>query len=344
MNESPTNANPGHEFQFRAGELFPLFIPSAVAFAGLVLLLHALNGFNWLPTPEPALTGDEFVMKNRFEKALSNDPAEVLIIGDSSSVMGVDASALTGSLPGNPPAYNFGLFLGLPLEVYAEPASMFIEHHPEQVRLVVLLTTFSRLEDGQHTPQSLAYWRNLTNLSKGPSPAGGDTPMHDLFLVQALGERFLPRLLPFVAHGEIGVFYGNTVLSRKFLSERAGSAFSRGVYNRNGASGKIRWGVEEGALKQSLLVRKLIPANVALAFAVMPAPESYVTSDSIAQRRRVMAALNSNLQADYLLFDLLTTMPDGYFSDLVHLNLRGQEQFTRLLAAELAKLPVWDKR
>ena len=102
--------------------------------------------------------------------------------------------------------------------------------------------------------------------------------------------------------------------------------------------------MDDGALAQALRVRELIPTNVTLAYAVMPAPESYATADSAEQRRRVMVTLNSKLQADHLLIGLPTTMPDGYFSDLVHLNLRGQEHFTRLLAVELSRLPVWEQR
>jgi len=338
MNEPRSETARSHEFHFTAPGAAALGVPTLIAFVVLVAGLHLLHELGWLPAPAPVLTGDEFVMRNRHEAALSNDPAELLIIGDSSAAMGVDAQALSVHLPGHPPAYNLGLFLGLPMEVYAEAAQKFIEHHPGQVRAVVLLTTFSRLADARPSEPSLEHWRRIW--SGGAGGAETETFSEGWLSSGRLHDDVVARLLPFGMHGERGVFYGSIVHARQFASARRGAMQAREVYNRQTSAEKIRWVMDPAALDQARRARGILSSKVMLIYGIMPLPETYATSDSKLRRAEMMRALNAELGADHLLDKLPVTFPDGLFSDLVHLNLDGQRVFTRRLAAELAGLSI----
>ena len=340
MNEPHSVEAGSHEFQFAGAALVPVFGPTLAGFVGVVALLHFLNLLNWLPPPKPALTGDEFVMRNRFETAMSGEPAEVLIIGDSSSVMGVDASALGPLLPGQPRVYNLGLFLGLPMEVYAEAAQKFIERHPGQVRAVILLTTFSRLADAKPAGPSTAYWRSLFEPG-AESKQIESTGLEGLLMVGSFGQGVMARILPFERHGRIGVFYGGNAQAAAFVKAHQGSAFAREVYNRQTSTEKVHWALDPETMAHARHTRAALPREIAFIYGVMPMPETYGDSAASAHRARIMREINGELQADYLLMHTPATLPDGLFSDLVHLNLNGQGRFTRLLAEELAKLPVW---
>jgi hypothetical protein len=336
MNQPPPATNRSHEFQFPASALMAVVAPTVIAFSALVGVLHSLNWLDWLPAPRPALTGDQFVIRDRYETALADDPAEVIIIGDSSSVMGVDAAALSDLLPGKPQAYNLGLFLGLPMEVYAEAAQKFIDNHPDQVRAVVLLTTFSRLADAAPSGPSTDYWRRLWTGEPEYDEATSSTD--EWLLLNRVRDGILTRLIPFERHGEKGVFYGGIVQAGHYVRKHRGSAYSHEVHNRQGSLEKVQWSLDQAALAQARRSRELIPRSVAFVYGVMPMPETYATKDSHQRRTEIMNELNVELGADHLLTNLPVTLPDGFFSDVVHLNRRGQEVFTRLLAAELAKL------
>lgn len=340
MNQPP-ESDRSHEFQFGGRALARLLAPTLAGIGALVAILQLFNVAGWLPPRKPALTGDEFVMRNRMEIALSRDPAEVLIIGDSSSVMGVDAAELQLMLPGKPPVYNLGLFLGLPMEAYAEAAQKFIGHHPGQVRMVILLTTFARLADADPANPSLAYWRSVWERDQG-EPAPDRAGMDKLLLITRLQESVLTRVVPFERHGQMGVFYGGIVQARHFVAQHRGAAFSQGVYNRQGSTEQVRWRLDPGIFAQARQVRELIPEDIRLGFGIMAMPETYAGPDADVHRREMMREVNVALGAEVLLETTPATLPDAMFADLVHLNRRGQEHFTRLLAAELAKLPVWD--
>lgn len=67
-------------------------------------------------------------------------------------------------------------------------------------------------------------------------------------------------------------------------------------------------------------------------------PESAVTENSREQSDRMLNEFNQALHADLLLTNLPARLPDGYCSSAIHLNQRGQQFYTRLLAAEVQRL------
>jgi hypothetical protein len=278
------------------------------------------------------------MMRQRHDFARSGDAAEVLIIGDSTALMGVDAVRLTGKLPGRPRVYNLGLFLGLPLTAYGEAAAGFITNHPGQVKSVVLLITPWRLTDASAVEVHAEFWRQLKE--RGDQSASSEPGMWNRVLaMRDLKERLLSRALPFLSHGKIGVHYGRLLNAERRMDDFNGSLVTAGNYNRTRQEAAI-WSLDPTAPDQGAVIRRLIPRDVELVFGVMPIPETLVTPGAAAAaREELVHAFNETLHADRVLDGLPTALPDGFFADAVHLNARGQRWFTDLLARDLTESP-----
>ncbi len=322
-----------HEYQINPAMLVRLLAATVMGLAVLVIGIHVGLVLNVLPAPEVPMNSDQFMMHQRHEFTRGDDRAEILIIGDSTSLMGVDALRLTEQLPGHPRVYNLGLFLGLPLNAYGEAAGDFIQRHPGQIKTVVLLTTAWRLIDARALEVNIEFWQRLRD--GGDSTPGQTAPVLDRsFAITDSKERLISRMLPFLAHEKSGIYYGRILRAEQHLNEFNGTLVSPGFYNRADQE-MVTWEMDAAARDQGAAIRKLIPRDVELLFGIMPLPETSVSVNAPVERANLIRTFNETLQADGALSGIPTTLPDGLFADHVHLNKRGQEWFTDRLAESL---------
>jgi len=339
MNQPPPATSRSHEFQFPASALAVSVAPTLVAFSALVIGLHLLNSLDWLPAPESVEGTDRVVMSRRAEMARSPSAAEVLIIGDSSSAIGVEAPLLGELLPGRPEVLNQGMFMGIGMDIYGQAAGEFVRHHPDQVRLVLLVVTAQQLQNTDMSSFHQRLWRDLLTRKEVPRET---TRLREALAVNSTRERLINPLLPMTTHGHAGLFYGHTHHVRNWMAAHGGSMVEDGVYNPTGPVALPEFQITEAVHAESLALRSEVPSSVRLAVAITPLPESHLPRGYETRRDDLLRRLNTSLQADFLLTNLPARLPNGYFSSPFHLNLRGADHFTRLLAAELEKLPVWN--
>lgn len=325
MNSHAYQTSPAVVVRMLASTGLPLVILVIVIQAGLMLDL--------LPARKPPMNSDQFMMHQRHDFTLGDDHAEILVIGDSTSLMGVDALRLNEQLPGHPRVYNLGLFLGLPLTAYGEVAGDFIRRHPGQVKTVLLLTTAWRLIDARAMDVNIEFWRRL-RAGEDQGVSQNASLLDRLPTLTDSKARLISRLLPFLAHEKIGVYYGRILSAEKHLNEFNGSLVSQGSYNRSDQE-TITWDMDAAARDEGAAIRELIPRDVELLFGIMPMPETSVSTSPSAGRENLIQAFNETLQADGVLNRIPATLPDGFFADHVHLNEQGQKWFTDSLAQSL---------
>lgn len=339
MNQSPPATSRSHEFQFPASALAVSIAPTLVAFSALVIMLHLLNWLDWLPAPQPVEGTDRVVMSRRVEMARSPSAAEVLIIGDSSSAIGVEAPLLGELLPGRPEVLNQGMFMGIGMDIYGQAAGEFVRHHPDQVRLVLLVVTAQQLQNTAMSHFHQRLWRDLLTATEVPRET---TRLRETLAADSTRERLINPLLPMTTYGHAGLFYGHTHHVRDWMATHGGSMVEDGVYNPTGLVALPEFQITEAVHAEAVALRSELPALVKLAVAITPLPESHLPAGQESRRDDLLRRLNTSLQADFLLTNLPVRLPNGFFSSPFHLNPRGADHFTRLLAAELGKLPVWD--
>ncbi len=338
MNLPPANSD-SHEFEFRGHELIRLLAPTLTGFAVMIVLLQSLNHLAWLPEAAPVASSDEVLMRRRLEMTQAESPAQVLVIGDSSSSIDVEAPLLGGLLPGAPEVLNQGMFMGIGMDIYGEAAGEFIRRHPGQVKLVLLLMTAEQLQNAYMSPVHQRLWRE--GLAGGAQTAGRST-WRDWIALGPARDRLAGHLVPFVLHGHASLFYAHPLHLRRYLQEHGGSTVETGIYNPASAAGATVYRVTDQVLREAALLRLQIPSDVRLVAGITPLPDSVIPASFRVRRDELLQELNRALRADQLLTNLPVRLPNGFFASPFHLNPRGAEHFTRALADELSKLPVWD--
>ncbi len=337
MNQPPESTR-SHEFQFGVRTLARLLAPTLVGFVGLISLLQLLNLVGWLPPAAPVESSDEVLMRQRFEATRLPSSAEVIIIGDSSSAINVEAPLLGTWLPGSPEVLNQGMFMGIGMDIYGEAAGEFIRHHPGQVRVVVLLVTAEQLQNAYMSPMHQRLWRDATD---GRANAEEATTARRLLALDVARDRFAGHLVPFTLHGHASLFYANPLHLRRHVRAHGGSTIETGSYNPVSVVTVPEFRVTDQVQAEARLLRAQIPADVRLVAGITPLPDSHLPASFRSRRDELLRELNGSLEADHLLTNLPVRLPNGFFASPLHLNPRGAEHFTRLLAAELAKLPIW---
>ncbi|HAV61199.1 MAG TPA: hypothetical protein DCY13_02400 [Verrucomicrobiales bacterium] len=335
MTNDPSSKACGHGFDFSVPQLAGVLIPIVLGFALLIGLLQALAAFKWLPTARPVQGFDEVLLSHRHTMLRADHPAEIIVIGDSSSAVNIEAPLLSRLLPAEPRVLNQGMFMGIDMAIYGQAAGNFIKHHPGQVKLVVLLTTAEQLPNTRMSPYHESYWHGLfegDDTGKPRSPASAWLAMDVARL------RLANHVVPFAVHGQSGWFYGHPLFLRDHLPRHDGSTVDRGWFNRSGREDLSHWRINPDRAREAAKLRDAIPRDVTLAFGIAPMPEGYVGPEFRDQRDALMREFNEWLQADILLTNLPARLPNGYCASTVHLNQRGQEAFTRLLAEELERL------
>lgn len=115
-----------HHYQFRLQTLLVHTGGPVATAMGLLIVAGILDGLNVLPSRGPKGNADQVGLHHQFQLSRSEHPAEIVLTGDSSCMMGVDAVELGRNLGGAVSAVNLGLVIDLDMDVYAEAAKSFI--------------------------------------------------------------------------------------------------------------------------------------------------------------------------------------------------------------------------
>lgn len=303
-----------------------------VALFLLAAALHVLNAIGWLPERRPIQTMDEIVFEHRRDVAATST-ASVVIIGDSSSAIDVEAPLLEMLLPPGSEVVNQGLLMGLPIALYCEPALGIVASRAHDQTHVVLLFTPKFLVREISSPYHVSLWRQSQDKR---NPTGG-TRLPDWTAIDIGRERLFIPGVPWATHGRAGVFLPYVRVSQKHLAEHQGSRYDVGWFNPSPGERSSSWEIRPRYLAEAGGIRSMLGASARLYLGLTPLPESAVDPGFENWRNRMLFRLNGAVHADVLLTNLPATLPNGFCASEVHLNQRGAEHYTRLLATELAK-------
>ncbi|MBI4327791.1 MAG: hypothetical protein HY674_21370 [Chloroflexi bacterium] len=325
-----------HTYDATAHDLARLALPPLLALALYAVLIHAGNAFGLLPPPQPILDPDKTILFHQSRASRSTQNAKIVLMGDSSCMVGVDALQLSARLPGRPSVINLSLIIGLDLDVYQEALRQFLNHNPEQLRVAVLLVTPQKLKKEDDNPYFAALWRSLSDGLNGPSADQPPDTISELLGMRLFRQRLLTYLLAVPLHGDRTGFYGFSSVMRDYLTVHHGSLVDHGRYNPVQRAQETNYFLAPAFEPESRRFRARLTPQIKLAAGLMPVPETHVGRDYRPKRTELLRQWNQWLRADHLLTNLPATLPDGLFASGAHLNERGQQRFTDLLAIELA--------
>jgi hypothetical protein len=312
-----------------------LVVVSGVVLVLVGMMLRGMERLGWLPGVERAANPDETILVVQHRAGHSMDPADLILVGDSSCLTGVDPVQLATHLPGRPVPLNLGLVITLPLSTYAELAGVFAERNAGTLRWVVLLVTPAKLGSTEFSEGHLSTWRGLGMGEDGLQLTDPIHPALSVLGVDVIRRRLLPHFAQRPLGGSGAVHYGFPTGVAAHLVRHRGSIIDHGVYRPERRPSRTAFSLDSGLEEPSRAFRRLLPPNMRLAAGLTPLPESHVGREHRRRQVELLEEWNEWLGADLLLTELPARLPDGLFASGAHLNAKGQQVYARLLGRAL---------
>ena len=335
-----------HEYKTTVGDWIKAVLPTLVALVGLAWILRTANGLSFLPVPPVFANPGSTVLAHQAAAAKAGLPGEIVLLGDSTCMMGVDALTLEANLPGHGSVLNLGLIVWLGFEDYAGLLSNHSAVTPTRIKTVVLLVTPTKLtlkrEDGMGEA-----WRNLRVQEKASTPK-----LTSWRTVKAgLGCDILRRNLlshwmvrPLAGKGDGTIFFGFPNEIDNYMTTHQGSLIELGAFKQSRQQESWSLTPSPDLAAQCKTLREAVPVGAKLIIGLTPMPESRSSIEERERRPVLLQIWNQHINADGVLTNLPPVMPDIFFASGGHLNLLGQKKFTAILARELSPFLEKEKR
>lgn len=294
-----------------------------VLWLGLVLLSLSSSVF----LDQPRFDGETVALFHQHESMESDSPADLLLVGDSSCMMGVDAPALSERLGGLSKSLNLGLIIGLSAKTYAEAVRTKIDNARVFPKVLILLISPAKLAEDQRNPWFEDLWQSfaISHSSIEASP------------FEFVRERLMGRLFSQSLKGNGAWEYGFTSVIWDYLEAHHGSAIDGGEFRWKGKGEGRSFKVLSTLEGEYLDFQSIIGEQVPLFVGLTPMPETYVGDSFEADREHMLATLSKWMPTAHILANLPATLPGGVFATPTHLNEQGQRVFTRYLAEILRR-------
>lgn len=330
-----------HDYDFSPGAVLVALGRPLIGVALVALVLHGLNAAGLLPAPKPIRDMDRTVMWDRVQS--SRSPAPVVLVGDSSCLMGVSASEMRIEL--EHPVKNLGAMSFLDLQAFATLGSNVVTTGTAPGTLILLVHP-----EFLTRPAADSYYAEFFSaLLRGePEPALGIGGSIEAWSgVADFRDRIETRVRPFPLQGEFRAAYGfNDGLLEAMQLDDGGLVDPRSY--RNGGASNATVALSPRLEAQAAMFRKMIPAGVKLYVGITPRPQSEAGPDYSAGYIKAVTRLASWIGPDVTpLVKLPPTLPDDSFATRTHLSASGRQIFTHHLLEEVfgwALLPGSEKK
>lgn len=324
---------PSHSYDFDARTLLRVLGLPLLWLGLFALLMQSGAAARIWPKPRPALDTDRTILFHQAEAARQPHSTEVLLIGDSSCLMDVSAPQLTALSGGAYSALNLGTLSYLDLRAFATMLAAFSSSNQGQPKLVVLLMNpeaLRRPSPYEYTVDALRHFYGGTDYCSPETP-----PVLCLLGVEIFRGRFWSRAAPVPLAGRFGRSYGFTHDLWEYLSRHRGSAVDPGRFDAATAQGNAEYRLAGSLEAASASFRAAVPAGARLAVGITPLPRSFAGLTHPQVYQRLLSGWNQWIQADQVLSNLPSVLPDHLFASATHLNPEGIRIYTRQLSQEL---------
>lgn len=328
-----------HQYQCNVRSLCNTLLPTFLVLAALVALVRIGQTLRLMPSPAAALDPNVALLEHQSRAARSRNPAQIVLIGDSTCLVGADAVQLEHLLPAAPPALNLALLSWFSLGDYGRLAGEFAAANPGQVRTIVVLVTPEKLGMTVNQGQE-QFWDQVRCNAGEPIGSGATVVMPaDPFGLKCVRENLLSHVLATPLHNQTPgtAYFGFSSEIDRYMTCHLGSLFDFGSLARPRMLTKPTWRLAADLEQQTSTLRAAIPPGTQLFAGLTPLARSYSKPDDSHRRTELLVAWNRFLKADVLLTNLPASMPDVLFASKAHLNAAGQKRFTAILAREVAE-------
>jgi hypothetical protein len=316
-----------HTYDFAPRDLARVLGWPLVPVAVFALLMHAGVSLHLLPLPRPTFDVDRTILVHQLEACRATNDADVLLVGDSSCLMDVDARQLGAQL--NRPVLNLGTLSYLDPNAWATLVREYVAANPGRLRAVVLLAHPEALRRTGAEVWHLDFMDRQLNGEDFVPMNGPLDWASDALGLEIFRGRVYSRILASALPGAYGRFYGFSDGLERYLIAHDGSAVDP---DARPLSGNAEYRLSAQLEAPSRNFRAAVPPGARLLAGLTPAPAKFAGTRYPETRDALLGQWNQWLQADATLKDLPATMPDERFARTTHLNETGARAFTDALA------------
>ncbi|MFH0878599.1 MAG: hypothetical protein V2A34_02690, partial [Lentisphaerota bacterium] len=310
-------------------------LPMAIVAAFSIVMTIGAE-FHLLPPPRPSVDMDRTILTHQADMAGTAPAADALLLGDSSCLIDIRATALEQSTKRR--VLNLGTLSYLSFDGFAlllrEYAGTHASSKPATVVILLHPSSLRRHESEAYFLKSLEAFLAGEDFCTGK--ALSSQPLCRLGFY-AFRDRLLTRWLGWPLPQEYATRYGFTTHLWKRMTQDKGSVQTSGLYVYEKGQGSAEYHVSSGAKNLSRFFRQRLPKGYRLAIGLTPIPASFALPDYDATRMELLQQWTEAIGADAVLSSLPATLPDALFASTTHLNDKGAKVFTDQLSTALRK-------
>ena len=310
------------------------FTELAARLGGILLIvalfavgMRAGEKFRLLPDPRPTADVDQTILSYQLEESRTSS-ASILLLGDSSCLMNVDAKLLASEMGRS--VLNLGTVSFLDLEQNAELLKRQAAVNRELGLIVVLMHPQALRRVGPEESM-VRLWRNLL---AGETPCRKGSWYDRLscqFGWEAFRSRFWNRWVPTPLGGSFAKKYGFSEQLESHLQAHRGSLIDPA---REKTSGPFELRLSPTLAPACEVFRRAVPPGVRVVAGVTPMPGES-TAAVRSQSLEMLKNFGALLRADGVLEALPPVLPEDYFARPTHLRESPVADYTRQLARAL---------
>ena len=301
--------------------------------ATIILALHGASFLGVFPQPRPTPDVDAAILVHQADSSRKASGAKLLLVGDSSCLMDVDAAQLGEHLKTK--CLNLGTLSFLDLSAASRLVNNYSEANPGKPKWVVLLIHPEALRQAMSDPDAHAFLETYLRGELLPTMQTLSGRLQSISGLSSLKARVLDRWISTPLSGDFGHRYGFTSQMERYMDTHDGSLVDPRTMALKGNSEyqmAARW---EGT---SRAFRGRLPEGIQILVGITPIPESFAPTNHTARQREMLGTWAGWLEAEGILTNLPAIMSDGLFASITHLNEEGIEAYTRQLAEALERV------
>ncbi len=326
--------NPSFQTTFTPAALARRLLPLALGTAAIAALLLTASRLDLLPKPVPADL-DRTILAAKAELASQPLPVDVLLLGDSSCMMNVDAPELSRRL--NRRVLNLGTFSHLDLHSHAALLQQTLRTRTLPPAVVVLLMHPASLKRSSSEPAAERFLSACLSGETAGMLSPARYPAESALAGVVVRDRLIQPWVPSILRGDFATAYGSTRGIRRSLLAQAGSLADPSTFDPAQHQGRYELTPGSGLESASRSFRSAIPPTITLRVGLTPFPQSLTSTQHAERSRSLLETWASWLQPARTLTNWPAVWPDTRFATATHLNTQGIREFTALLADALIR-------
>jgi|GEM_PF-6708341 len=283
------------------------------------------------------------IVREQIERAQGLGDQDILLVGDSSCLMGVDAPLLSRLVNGKVGSLCTVGYLGP--RGYASLVERYLAAQGKARALIILLHPVQM----QRNPD----WEGWADLAANDPPLPHEKSWREaLYFYET---QIFDHLVYAPLSGTWGEYYGSRAVLSRMVQDSGGAVEPAGIVGKQQTSFAPESGSDSFARNEAFnlalgrlaeTVGRFGGQRVYLVITPQPQSDFSGLAPAVYQATRMDIAARLGIPAGNIL-ELPPAMPDNEFATPTHLNLVGRDLYTRAMAAQLQSLGLaspWTER